>query len=222
MRDRNNNSRTYSAICDECGKPCELPFKPSSDKPVYCSDCFKKKQRENSSDSDRSSFRGNSQSNFRNDNRSNFRNDSRSNFRNDNRSNFKDRDRRMYPAVCDSCGKRCEVPFRPTSGKPIYCEDCFKKNGDNKRSVNRDSYISKDNGGDQLKEQVVALGIKLDKIIKILEMNNDSKTSKEEKIGKTKKKTTLKKEKRIIKKNKTKRSPKKKRAEKKTAKKKKK
>ena len=30
-----------------------------------------------------------------------------------------------YKAVCAECGKSCDVPFRPTSGKPVYCNDCF-------------------------------------------------------------------------------------------------
>jgi len=30
-------------VCDECGKDCKVPFKPSGDKPIYCSDCFEKK-----------------------------------------------------------------------------------------------------------------------------------------------------------------------------------
>jgi CxxC-x17-CxxC domain-containing protein len=32
----------YPAICSDCGKKCEVPFKPTNHKPVYCSDCFKK------------------------------------------------------------------------------------------------------------------------------------------------------------------------------------
>jgi len=32
----------YSAICSNCGKDCQVPFNPSGDKPVYCSDCFEK------------------------------------------------------------------------------------------------------------------------------------------------------------------------------------
>jgi CxxC-x17-CxxC domain-containing protein len=35
--------------------------------------------------------------------------------------------RQMYPATCDSCGKQTEVPFQPTSGKPVYCSDCFRE-----------------------------------------------------------------------------------------------
>jgi CxxC-x17-CxxC domain-containing protein len=35
--------------------------------------------------------------------------------------------RQMYPAVCSGCGKETEVPFQPTSGKPVYCRECFQK-----------------------------------------------------------------------------------------------
>ncbi|MCF7906534.1 hypothetical protein K9L04_01210 [Patescibacteria group bacterium] len=38
-------------------------------------------------------------------------------------------DREMFEAVCDECGKNCKVPFKPTSGKPIYCSECFEKKG---------------------------------------------------------------------------------------------
>lgn len=32
----------------------------------------------------------------------------------------------MHKAICDNCGKECEVPFRPTSGKPVFCSNCFE------------------------------------------------------------------------------------------------
>ena len=35
--------------------------------------------------------------------------------------------REMFPAVCDECGKSTQVPFQPTSGKPVYCSDCFER-----------------------------------------------------------------------------------------------
>ncbi|HLG52223.1 MAG TPA: zinc-ribbon domain containing protein [Chloroflexota bacterium] len=35
--------------------------------------------------------------------------------------------REMYPAVCDECGKPTMVPFQPTSGKPLYCSECFER-----------------------------------------------------------------------------------------------
>ena len=34
--------------------------------------------------------------------------------------------REMFAATCSSCGKEAQVPFRPTSGKPVYCCDCFR------------------------------------------------------------------------------------------------
>jgi CxxC-x17-CxxC domain-containing protein len=33
--------------------------------------------------------------------------------------------REMFTATCSTCGKEASVPFRPTSGKPVYCSDCF-------------------------------------------------------------------------------------------------
>jgi CxxC-x17-CxxC domain-containing protein len=35
--------------------------------------------------------------------------------------------REMYPAVCASCGKECEVPFQPRGDRPVYCSECFAK-----------------------------------------------------------------------------------------------
>ena len=43
----------------------------------------------------------------------------------------------MHSAVCDQCGQNCEVPFRPTGDKPIYCSSCFEKKGG--RSTDRPS-----------------------------------------------------------------------------------
>lgn len=47
-------------------------------------------------------------------------------------------DKQMHPAVCDECGTNCEVPFKPTGGKPIYCRDCFRKmEGQEERAPSR-------------------------------------------------------------------------------------
>ena len=32
----------HHAVCSNCGKDCEVPFKPTGSKPVLCSDCFSK------------------------------------------------------------------------------------------------------------------------------------------------------------------------------------
>lgn len=79
----------------------------------------------------------------------------------------RDRDSRpaeMHQAVCDGCGNDCEVPFRPTSGKPVYCNDCFKKN-DTRPS--RSSAGGQDNS--QVTEAINGLNKKLDQILNLLQ-----------------------------------------------------
>jgi CxxC-x17-CxxC domain-containing protein len=34
----------------------------------------------------------------------------------------------LFDATCAKCGKACQIPFRPTNNKPVYCRECFKKN----------------------------------------------------------------------------------------------
>jgi CxxC-x17-CxxC domain-containing protein len=33
--------------------------------------------------------------------------------------------RPMHHALCASCGRDCEVPFEPVSGRPMYCSGCY-------------------------------------------------------------------------------------------------
>lgn len=33
----------------------------------------------------------------------------------------------MFSATCSNCRKQCEVPFRPSGEKPVYCRECFMK-----------------------------------------------------------------------------------------------
>lgn len=37
--------------------------------------------------------------------------------------------REMFPATCSSCHKSCEIPFRPSGERPVYCRDCFGSEG---------------------------------------------------------------------------------------------
>ncbi len=46
-------------------------------------------------------------------------------FRGPRRGGF-DRPREMHKATCAECKKECEVPFKPTEGRPVYCKDCFE------------------------------------------------------------------------------------------------
>lgn len=43
--DNSFRERSFTqAVCAECGKECEVPFKPSGDRPVYCKECFSKRR----------------------------------------------------------------------------------------------------------------------------------------------------------------------------------
>lgn len=57
----------FTATCSACRKSCEVPFRPNSDKPVYCSACFGKKNSDDTREE-----RGGDRNDFR------TRNDSRS------------------------------------------------------------------------------------------------------------------------------------------------
>ena len=35
--------------------------------------------------------------------------------------------REMHKAVCSDCKNDCEVPFKPTEGKAVYCKECYSK-----------------------------------------------------------------------------------------------
>ena len=77
------------------------------------------------------------------------------------------RDRRserheMHETVCDKCGKDCEVPFKPTEGKPVYCDDCYKNKS---REVGSKSEFGKSKSNETFEQ----LHKKLDRILKILE-----------------------------------------------------
>jgi len=47
--------------------------------------------------------------------------------RGSNRYGRERRDVEMTKVTCSSCGAKCEVPFKPTSSKPVYCNDCYGK-----------------------------------------------------------------------------------------------
>lgn len=40
------NRDMHRATCAACGKDCEVPFMPSGDRPVYCSNCFESRRNE--------------------------------------------------------------------------------------------------------------------------------------------------------------------------------
>jgi CxxC-x17-CxxC domain-containing protein len=97
-------------------------------------------------------------------------------------------DRQMFDAVCDKCGKDCQVPFQPTGEKPVYCSNCFEKtsgrDGGNERSFgggNRDfggsnrrfeQRDTKDYQRDNARSEIESLNKKMDKIIELLTAQN--------------------------------------------------
>lgn len=40
-RGRDFEKRMFSATCAECGDRCEVPFRPTGEKPVLCNNCFR-------------------------------------------------------------------------------------------------------------------------------------------------------------------------------------
>jgi len=106
---------------------------------------------------------------------------------------FRGRDsgpREMFSAVCDECGNNCEVPFRPSGDKPIYCSNCFEKRDggggrrENRGGARRGGFEKKDNSSKQLLEQMTSLNMKLDRILNVLESR--SKKTKKSSKGKVK------------------------------------
>lgn len=84
-------------------------------------------------------------------------------------------DRQMFRATCSKCGKDCEVPFKPSGSKPVFCSDCFEKNnrGSDSRSFGdrvprRSNFEVSGSEQPQNRDQLNAINAKLDKILSIL------------------------------------------------------
>ncbi len=48
----------------------------------------------------------------------------------------------LFDATCATCGKSCQVPFKPNGMKPVFCRDCF---GDKRDTPRNDSFRSERN-----------------------------------------------------------------------------
>jgi len=82
-------------------------------------------------------------------------------------------DREMFSTICSNCGKECQVPFRPTNGKPVYCSDCFEKMGNRSDRPSNDRPRFDDRAPRTPQTQsgpdLGAINAKLDKILSLLE-----------------------------------------------------
>ena len=146
---RDNDREDTTVTCADCGDQCTVPFVPRSNKPVYCSDCFRQYKPDNP-DNDRPS-RDDRGSRYSRDDRPS-RDDRGSRYSRDDRGsrNSRDNDREDTTVTCADCGDQCTVPFVPRSNKPVYCSDCFRQykpdNPDNDRP-SRDNRPSRDDRG---------------------------------------------------------------------------
>lgn len=81
--------------------------------------------------------------------------------------------RQMFKTTCAACNSSCEVPFKPTGNKPVYCSDCFEKRSssrDNNRGGGRDKNFSgRPSRNNQNTEQFNVINSKLDKILQLLD-----------------------------------------------------
>ncbi|OIO20394.1 MAG: hypothetical protein CO029_02050 [Candidatus Magasanikbacteria bacterium CG_4_9_14_0_2_um_filter_41_10] len=105
--------------------------------------------------------------------------------------------KKMFPATCDGCNEKCEVPFRPSGTQPVYCSNCFKsqKGGDSFSSRKPERSFEKSFGGAPSasasqssgvsQKQLDSLHLKMDKILSLLESGKKAplfeKSSKKEK-----------------------------------------
>ncbi|MGV8141118.1 MAG: CxxC-x17-CxxC domain-containing protein [Candidatus Woesearchaeota archaeon] len=94
---------------------------------------------------------------------------------------------KLHEAVCDRCGQKCDLPFKPTGNKPIYCRSCFREtkgsSEDNFRSRGKSGSRFEHRGADRFdrepetKEQPIPsdaldkINRKLDKIMKALNID---------------------------------------------------
>lgn len=78
----------------------------------------------------------------------------------------------MHDAICSNCKQPCQVPFRPTGSKPVFCSNCFRKeDGREERAPRSDRPMSHSapmqSGISQ--DQFKQINAKLDKILLVLQ-----------------------------------------------------
>lgn len=99
-----------------------------------------------------------------------------------------DNDREMFQATCVSCHEACEVPFRPSAGKPVYCKACFDRSGGRDEMTSRPRYgAGRPESSHQrephahqhheLREQLEKLNAKMDRLIAILSPKEEGEPS---------------------------------------------
>ena len=92
----------------------------------------------------------------------------------------------LHTARCDKCGEMCEVPFKPTNNKPVYCRDCFTQRNESPNFEKFDRFESGSRRNDSArsaaaaapdnttKKAIAQINKKLDKILTLLGGEVDS------------------------------------------------
>jgi len=99
-----------------------------------------------------------------------------------------DNNSQMHKATCGECGKGCEVPFRPTGEKPVFCRDCFASKRDATSKYSRDeprnvssSHQGSDNSDikdllESINTKLSVLSASIDKLSKSQDNKKEEKT----------------------------------------------
>ncbi|MCR4311004.1 MAG: hypothetical protein NUV54_00310 [Candidatus Taylorbacteria bacterium] len=115
----------------------------------------------------------------------------------------------MFDATCGECHKPCQVPFRPTGERPVFCRDCFQgqRDGGGNSFAPREERRPDARGGDrfprrefsapssykpqasgdtrqieQLKRELESINVKLDKIMQSMLGGTPAVSAKKEKV----------------------------------------
>lgn len=80
-----------------------------------------------------------------------------------------------FRVTCDKCQKDCDVPFKPTGNKPVYCSDCFRKNEKPSSSGRFEreerSFSPPAGNNDAINKRLDKIEEKLDKILESLSLD---------------------------------------------------
>lgn len=93
--------------------------------------------------------------------------------------------KQMYKAECSNCHASCEVPFRPNGKKPVFCSNCFVKDGEEaprgghrgqtkrdfspRPSYERQAPVREDRSFEEVKAELKGVNEKLERLIKIMQ-----------------------------------------------------
>ena len=64
------------------------------------------------------------------------------------RGGYNDRSE-TFKATCSSCGRECDLPFKPNGSRPVFCRDCFRKNSNQDSGGRRDQSSDRRGGTDR-------------------------------------------------------------------------